>query len=43
VIQNISWQMGFWFVTIPLGIAVLLVFFLVPEVSGFIKEMETKS
>ncbi|KAF8899280.1 MFS general substrate transporter [Infundibulicybe gibba] len=31
VIQNLSWQMGFWFVTIPLGIAVLLVFFFVPE------------
>ncbi|KAJ3575250.1 hypothetical protein NP233_g1218 [Leucocoprinus birnbaumii] len=31
VIQNISWQMGFWFVTIPLGIAVLLIFFFVPE------------
>ncbi|KAF5356150.1 hypothetical protein D9756_003690 [Leucocoprinus leucothites] len=31
VIENISWQMGFWFVTIPLGIAVLLVFCFVPE------------
>ena len=32
VIQNSSWQMGFWFVTIPLGICLLLVFFFVPEV-----------
>ncbi|KAF9469578.1 MFS general substrate transporter [Collybia nuda] len=31
VIQNLSWQMGFWFVTIPLGLSVLSVFFLVPE------------
>ncbi|KAF8167500.1 MFS general substrate transporter [Crassisporium funariophilum] len=31
VIQNLSWQMGFWFVTIPLGISVVLVFFCVPE------------
>jgi len=31
VVQNLSWQMGFWFVSIPLGIAVLLVFFLTPE------------
>ena len=31
-IQNLSWQMGFWFVTIPLGICLLLVFFFVPEV-----------
>ena len=32
VIQNLSWQMGFWFFTIPLGICLLLVFFFVPEV-----------
>ena len=32
VIQNSSWQMGFWFVAIPLGICLLLVFFFVPEV-----------
>ena len=32
VIQNLSWQMGFWFATIPLGLCVLLVFFFVPEV-----------
>ena len=32
VIQNLSWQMGFWFVAIPLGICLLLVFFFVPEV-----------
>ncbi|KAF9055995.1 MFS general substrate transporter [Panaeolus papilionaceus] len=31
VIQNLSWQMGFWFVTIPLGLCVLLIFFFVPE------------
>jgi hypothetical protein len=43
VIQNISWQMGFWFVTIPLGIAVLLVFFFVPEVSSCLIEPLTRS
>ena len=32
VIQNLSWQMGFWFVSIPLGICLFLVFFFVPEV-----------
>ncbi|PFH49665.1 hypothetical protein AMATHDRAFT_62622 [Amanita thiersii Skay4041] len=31
VIQNLSWQDGFWFVTIPLGLATLMVFFFVPE------------
>jgi len=31
VIQNLSWQMGFWFIAIPLGICVLLVFFFIPE------------
>ncbi|KAF8079194.1 MFS general substrate transporter [Lyophyllum atratum] len=31
VIQNLSWQMGFWFVTIPLGLSVISIFFLVPE------------
>ncbi|KAF4611520.1 hypothetical protein D9613_004113 [Agrocybe pediades] len=31
VIQNLSWQMGFWFVTIPLGISIFLVFFFVHE------------
>ncbi|KAG7099966.1 hypothetical protein E1B28_001759 [Marasmius oreades] len=31
VIQNLSWQMGFWFVSIPLGVGFLLVFFFVPE------------
>lgn len=34
VVQNLTWQWGFWFVTIPLGIAVLLVFFFVPEVGS---------
>ncbi|KAF9566907.1 MFS general substrate transporter [Agrocybe pediades] len=33
VIKNMSWQMGFWFITIPLGLAGLLVFFFVPETS----------
>lgn len=32
VIQDLSWQLGFWFVVIPLGICLLLVFFFVPEV-----------
>ena len=32
VIQNLSWQMGFWFTAIALGICLLLVFFFVPEV-----------
>ena len=36
VIQNLSWQMGFWFVSIPLGICLLLVFFFVPEVRELI-------
>ncbi|THH15112.1 hypothetical protein EW146_g5311 [Bondarzewia mesenterica] len=31
VVQNLSWQMGFWLVSIPLGICTLLVFFFVPE------------
>ena len=32
VIQNLSWQTGFWFTAIPLGICLVLVFFFVPEV-----------
>ena len=32
VLESFSWQMGFWFLIIPLGICVLLVFFFVPEV-----------
>ena len=32
VLQNLSWQMGFWFTSIPLGICLVLVFFFVPEV-----------
>ena len=32
VIQNLSWRIGFWFVVIPLGICLVLVFFFVPEV-----------
>ncbi|KAI0082117.1 MFS general substrate transporter [Panus rudis PR-1116 ss-1] len=31
VIENISWEMGFWFVSIALGISVLSVFFFIPE------------
>ncbi|KAJ8701902.1 hypothetical protein PTI98_000655 [Pleurotus ostreatus] len=31
VISNLTWQMGFWFVSIPLGLNVLMIFFLVPE------------
>ncbi|GLB43611.1 putative major facilitator superfamily protein [Lyophyllum shimeji] len=31
VIQNLSWQMGFWFVAIPLGLSVISIFFFVPE------------
>ena len=32
VIQDLSWQLAFWFVVIPLGVCLLLVFFFVPEV-----------
>ncbi|TFY74253.1 hypothetical protein EWM64_g9759 [Hericium alpestre] len=35
VVQNLSWQMGFWFVSIPLGIVTLLVFFFVPETTYY--------
>ncbi|KAI0756085.1 MFS general substrate transporter [Daedaleopsis nitida] len=31
VIQNLSWQFGFWFVSIPLGLTVIMVFLFVPE------------
>ncbi|KAI0640296.1 MFS general substrate transporter [Trametes polyzona] len=31
VIENLSWEFGFWFVSIPLGMTVLGVFFFVPE------------
>ncbi|CAL1694911.1 unnamed protein product [Somion occarium] len=31
VVENISWQMGFWLVSIPLGIGVILVLFFMPE------------
>ncbi|KAF8808032.1 MFS general substrate transporter [Phlegmacium glaucopus] len=40
--KNSSWQMGFWFVTIPLGLCVLLVFFLVPETT-YIRENQEES
>ena len=36
VIQNSSWEMGFWFAAIPLGICLLLVFLFVPEVRQLI-------
>ena len=39
VIQNLSWQMGFWFVTIPLGLSILLVFFFVPEVRKLLRQL----
>ncbi|KAF9011091.1 MFS general substrate transporter [Cyathus striatus] len=38
VVQNLSWQMGFWFVTIPLGISIFLVFFFVPETTYYRRE-----
>ncbi|KAH9923125.1 MFS general substrate transporter [Epithele typhae] len=31
VIQNLSWEFGFWFVSIPLGLNTIMVFFFVPE------------
>ncbi|CDO77295.1 hypothetical protein BN946_scf184753.g45 [Trametes cinnabarina] len=31
VIQNLSWEFGFWFVSIPLGMTMIMVFFFVPE------------
>ncbi|KAI0714550.1 MFS general substrate transporter [Earliella scabrosa] len=31
VIEHLSWQFGFWFVSIPLGLTVIMVFFFVPE------------
>ncbi|OCH90552.1 MFS general substrate transporter [Obba rivulosa] len=31
VVQNLSWQWAFWFVSIPLGLNSLAVFFFVPE------------
>ena len=36
VVQNLSWQMGFWFVTLALGICLLIIFFFVPEVRQLI-------
>ncbi len=32
VIQNLTWEFGFWFVSIALGIATVMVFLFVPEV-----------
>ncbi|KAI0779033.1 MFS general substrate transporter [Trametes elegans] len=31
VIENLSWEFGFWFVSIPLGMTVIMMFFFVPE------------
>ena len=33
VIQNLSWQLGFWFVSVACGLSFLATFFFVPEVS----------
>ena len=33
VIQNLSWQRGFWFISIACGLSFIGVFFFVPEVS----------
>ena len=38
VIQNLSWQLGFWFMSIACGLSFVGVFFLVPEVSRHIPE-----
>lgn len=32
VIQNLTWEFGFWFISIALGLNVVMVFFFVPEV-----------
>ncbi|RPD64560.1 MFS general substrate transporter [Lentinus tigrinus ALCF2SS1-7] len=37
VIQNLTWEFGFWFVSIALGIATVMVFFFVPE-TMFVRE-----
>ncbi|PIL31083.1 MFS general substrate transporter [Ganoderma sinense ZZ0214-1] len=46
VIQNLSWQFGFWFVSIPLGLNAIAVFFFVPETTfdreAAIKRQKTK-
>ncbi|CAA7268050.1 unnamed protein product [Cyclocybe aegerita] len=39
VVQNLSWQMGFWLVTIPFGISFLLTFFFVHE-TLYIREVK---
>ncbi|KAL4250309.1 MFS transporter superfamily protein [Abortiporus biennis] len=31
VIERMAWNLGFWFVSIPLGLCLILVFFFVPE------------
>ncbi len=35
VIENLTWEFGFWFVSIALGIATVMVFLFVPEVICF--------
>ncbi|KAJ3512271.1 hypothetical protein NLJ89_g3612 [Agrocybe chaxingu] len=42
VVQNLSWQMGFWLVTIPFGISSVLTFFFVHETS-YIREVTVNS
>ncbi|RDB19503.1 Protein HOL1 [Hypsizygus marmoreus] len=42
VVQNLSWQMGFWFVSIPLGLSVSSIFFFVPETT-YIREAPAKA
>ncbi|KAI0673992.1 MFS general substrate transporter [Trametes maxima] len=43
VIQNLSWEFGFWFVSIPLGLTVIAVFFFVPETTYKREEVTNKS
>ncbi|KAL0951885.1 hypothetical protein HGRIS_008542 [Hohenbuehelia grisea] len=42
VISTMSWQMGFWFVSIPLGLSVIMVFFFVPETTYHREAAESK-
>ncbi|KAA1471601.1 MFS general substrate transporter [Dentipellis sp. KUC8613] len=42
VVQNLTWQMGFWFVSIPLGLCTLMVFFFVPETTYDRPKPDTK-
>ena len=43
MIQNLSWEFGFWFVSIPLGLNAIAVFFFVPEVSPYISVIKATS